>query len=66
MFLWYLFGNSPTFEQTLLTIIITFLFAMSGKLIKIDVKINYLNEKFNRLENSFSHLAKDFKEHLFK
>ncbi len=63
---WYLFGNSPTFEQTLLVLIITLLFANSTKLIRIEMKTNFFEKKFNNLENSFSHLAKDFKEHLHK
>jgi hypothetical protein len=54
---WYLFGNSPTFEQTLLVLIITFLFK-----IQYDVAINSFEAKNLRI--SFNALAKDFKEHL--
>jgi len=56
---WYLFWNSLTFKQTLLILIITFLFINATKL-------SGLNTKLNLLEKSFIHLAKDFKEHIKK
>lgn len=50
VFLWYVFGKSPTFEQTILI----FIASMSiTTLIKINV-----------LETKFKFLAKDFKEHI--
>ena len=53
---WYVFGNSPTFEETLLILIISVLFTLS-------VKAGQIATKMNSLEKSFLHLAKDFKEH---
>jgi len=54
---WYAFGNSPTFEQTLLIFILGFVIAnlASLKALKID---------HNNLKRSFNALAKDFKEHI--
>ena len=56
---WYVFGNSPTLEEALLILVITFLFT-------INTRITKLESKFLLLENSFSHLAKDFKQHITK
>ena len=50
VFLWYLFGNSPTFEQTIL------IFIASMSIITL-IKINVL-------ETKFKFLAKDFKKHI--
>lgn len=55
--LWYIFGKSPTFEQAILVLVLTILFTLSSKIIKLDIKIT-------NIEHSFIHLAKDFKEHL--
>ena len=55
--IWYIFGSSPSFEQTLLVLIITILFANS-------IKISSIKTKLNLFEKSFAHLAKDFKEHI--
>lgn len=57
MGIWYLFGDSPTFEQTLLVLIITFLFK-----IQTDVTFNSITIK--NLKTSFMHLADDFKKHI--
>ena len=54
---WYLFGDSPTFEQAILIFILTFLIANNSKLIKLETK-------FFHLEKSFTYLAKDFKQHI--
>lgn len=54
--LWYIFGDSPTIEQALLVLIITFLFKNQSNLIANNTEIKIL-------KNSFIHLAKDFKEH---
>ena len=57
MILWYIFGNSPTIEQTLLVLIITFLFK-----IQADVVSNM--SEIKTIKSSFIRLAGDFKEHL--
>lgn len=54
---WFLFGNSPTFEEAILVFILTIVFGISIKLTMIDSNLKSLNNKFN-------HLSKDFKEHL--
>jgi len=50
VFLWYIFGKSPTFEQTILIFI-------AGISITTLIKVNVL-------ETKFKFLAKDFKEHI--
>ena len=59
VFLWYIFGNSPTMEESILILIVTFLFA-------INAKLSGLSTRFILLEKSFSCLAKDFKQHISK
>lgn len=54
---WYLFGNSPTFEQAILIFMITLLVMNNSKIIKLDTKLT-------NLEKRFIHLAKDFKQHI--
>jgi len=54
---WYFFGNSPTIEQSLLVLIISYLFVINSKMSKIETIIKISERKFNAL-------AKDFKEHL--
>ena len=55
--LWYIIGNSPTFEQTILIFILTGLFA-------ITTKLTSANSKLSHLEKGFSCLARDFKAHI--
>ncbi len=54
---WYLFGNSPTFEQTLLIFIL-------GMVMANGLRIHSFSAKMNYFEKSFSSLVKDFKEHV--
>jgi hypothetical protein len=56
---WYLFGNSPTFEQTILVLMITVVFG-------IAMKVSIIGEKMNSMEKGFRMLAKDFKEYTRK
>ncbi len=55
--LWYLFGGPPTFEQTILIFILTAVFGIAISVSKIRIRLKLL-------ENSFSRLARDFKEHI--
>ena len=57
--LWYLFGNSPTIEEALLILAISFLFKIQSVVIenKSEIKL---------LRNSFINLASDFKQHINK
>ena len=57
MILWYLFGNSPTFEQAILILIVTLLFT-------IGTKVSDANAKLELFERRFNALAVDFKEHI--
>lgn len=59
MALWYIFGNSPTIEQALLVLVITFLF-------KIQSEIIHNKSGLKMLEIRFNALAKDFKEKVMK
>ena len=62
--LWYLFGNSPTFEQTILVFILTILFAIGSKINNLHAEFKFFKKHFNNLEKSFIMLSKDFKDHL--
>ncbi len=53
----YIVGDSPTFEQTILIFLLTIIFTISTKTIR-------MKSKLNSLEKSFFHLAKDFKKQL--
>lgn len=57
VFLWFIFGNSPSIEQTFLVLIISYLFIMNAKLVQIATRLQML-------QNSFRYLARDFKEHI--
>lgn len=57
MAIWYLFGNSPTFEQTLLIFIL-------GLVMANGLRIHSTSSKLNRIEKSFNYLEKDFKQHI--
>lgn len=54
---WLIVGDSPTFEQAILVLILTLL-------IKSSIEIKGLAVKVGHLENSFKALATDFKEHI--
>lgn len=62
--LWYLFGASPTLEQTLLIFILTAVFSLTINVSRIGMKVNLIEQKVNKLENSFVRLADDFKSHI--
>ena len=51
--LWYIFGDSPTLEQALLILIITFLFKIQSSVITNNYEIKTLKSRFKNLENSF-------------
>lgn len=55
--IWYLFGNSPTMEQSLLILILVVLFGVSTKLAEVS-------NRLETLDRSFHYLAQDFKEHI--
>lgn len=55
--LWYIFGHSPTFEQALLILIITFLF-------KIQANVTSNNTEIKVLKKSFFRLVEDFKKYI--
>ena len=55
--LWYLLGDSPSFEQAILILI-------AGMVFSNSIKISNIDARLHSLEKSFSHLSKDFKEHI--
>ncbi len=61
---WWIFGNSPTFEQTVLILILTLLFTIGANVSKNGIKMNFIEKRFNKLENSFIKLSEDFEEHV--
>lgn len=59
--LWYIFGKSPTIEQALLVLILTFLFKIQASTISNNFEIINLKKKFGLIEKSFIKLVEDFK-----
>ena len=62
IFLWFVFGNSPTFEQTILVLSVTFLFTLGFKLGGFGARLEHMERRFDRLEEGFIKLVSDFKE----
>ena len=62
--LWYLFGNSPTFEQAILLFIIGALFAINSSTNKIGMELKFLRRHFGKLEESHVKLLNDFREYV--
>lgn len=56
---WYFFGNSPTFEQAILVLILTLLFTIGTKTSSANIRLELLEKRFNAL-------ARDFKEQKHK
>lgn len=54
---WYFFGNSPTLEQGLLILILTFMFTIYGT-------VREQKSTLRLMEKSFLRLIKDFREHI--
>ena len=59
VFLWYIFGDSPTLEQALLILVISLLF-------KIQSNVSYNTAEINVVKRSFINLVGDLKEGKFK
>ena len=55
--IWLIFGDTPTFEQALLMLIL-------GVVIKNTVKLGRMESNLHHLEKKFNALAKDFKGHI--
>lgn len=53
---WYLLGNSPTLEQGLLILILTFMFTMYGNIREQGTELKLVKRSLIKLGN-------DFKEH---
>ena len=58
----YLFGNSPTLEQTISSFMFVTLIGAIIKLSTIDFRLKFIEKRFDRLEQSFIKLASDFRE----
>ncbi len=54
---WYIFGKSPTFEQTLFVLLLSLS-------VTTLIKDSVLENSYKNLKKSFTHLAKDFKHHI--
>jgi len=63
-FFWYLFGKSPSLEQSLFILIIGLLFKIHSNVTISSINVNGLNKRFNNLEASFIRLVKDFKGYI--
>ena len=61
--LWYLFGNSPTFEQAIVIFLITSVFAIAINVSRGGMKLNYVEKKVCEIErnskNSFKKMKND-------
>ena len=64
VFLWALFGNSPTLEQTLLIFILGMVIKNEFSINKVNIKTELTKQKLENLDNRFNFLARDFKEHI--
>ncbi|MAG02703.1 hypothetical protein CMI42_05175 [Candidatus Pacearchaeota archaeon] len=68
-FFWYLFGNSPTFEQSITIAAMALLFTLALKVGGHGARLFHVErrlEKLDRLEESFIKLGSDFKEYMIK
>ncbi len=50
---WYIFGNSPTLEQSILILILTLSIATIVKITKLETKFNFLARDFKNHKNEF-------------
>ncbi|MBS3077603.1 hypothetical protein J4233_05005 [Candidatus Pacearchaeota archaeon] len=48
---WYIFGNSPTFEQAILVFGLTVLFTLTVKVVQIGTELKSLTKSFINLVN---------------
>ena len=64
--LWYIFGNSPSFEQALIVLVISLLFAVYTKISDMSSRIVVLEKSFFNMESSFKRLILDFRETMGK
>jgi len=62
VFLWFIFGDSPSFEQTIIVLAMTLLFTIGTKVIRNEVRTNFLERRFGKIEESFIRLIGDFRE----
>jgi len=62
MALWYIFGNSPTFKQAILTVAISVLIGLSLKIGDFRARLKNAELRFGKFEESFIRLANDLKE----
>tara|TARA_Y100000310_G_C19992442_1_gene494739 strand:- start:130 stop:390 length:261 start_codon:yes stop_codon:yes gene_type:complete len=46
--LWYIFGNSPTFEQVILGFVLPVIFGIAIKIAIIDTRLNYIEENIKK------------------
>ena len=59
IFFWYLFGDSPTFEQAILVLSLTFLFTISLHTISNKTRLDLLERRFNNLVIDFKKYVMD-------
>lgn len=56
--LWYIFGNSPTFEQIIIGFILPVIFGIAIKMAIIETRLNYIEknikEGFSRIKNDMN------------
>jgi len=53
---WYIFGNSPSFEQAMLVLILTLIYAISTKISDVGARMNHMKKRFYALEKRFINL----------
>lgn len=64
--LWYLLGNSPTFEQTRLLFMLGTLITIIFKISNIGACLELTEKRFGRIEESFIKLVNDLKAGKFR
>ena len=53
---WYIFGNSPTFEQAILVFVVTAVFSLVIKITRFETRLDYLEKN---IKDSFTNLKED-------
>lgn len=60
---WYIVGDSPTLEQSLLILILIFLFKNQGVTRENKMRLRYIGKRLNSLEENFHRISEDL-EHI--
>ena len=59
---WYIFGSSPTFEQTILVFVVATSFSITIKTSQFGSRLDYLEKRFDRLEDNIKDSFNNMKD----